>query len=224
MKPVNPRNIFFLFVMVTLICGCNNGKKNSIETISTNALQIDSSTNLAKADSVMGNTQNSNASDTSSEKATIPVYALWINMNKTYDGMYDSTSGYFRLCETKEVFHISDRSQIAINANNTCFSQGTFLRMVVIKKSVHAPLFLTVLDVDSSNKSVVGVTDSHDTIATSVNTLNHNSFETLKNAYRTTPFQPDEVNKIKQFYKPEMKMQNVEKKERLMRLQSEINK
>jgi len=197
----------FLLIFGLIIDGCNskNGK-----------------TSEPKTDSVAtGTTDTLSTKDVdTSEKTALPVYAIWVSKkrdNRSYDGLYDSASGYIRLCESKQVYHVDDPKEISINADNKCFSQGLHAEMVTIKRDSGMPLFLTVLDVDSSHGYLVGLTDKNDTIMTSVANMNHEAFEKLKKEYTVSPLKDADKDKIRELYLPEARIRNFEKKERIMK-------
>jgi hypothetical protein len=196
---------------LVIIYGCNN---KSGETKKSDGSKTDSSIDTIQP-----------PEDGGTEKNAIPVYAIWIPQKNTrYDGLYDSTSGYIRLCENKEVHHIDHPNQIIINPDNKCFSETLYLETITINNNSGAPLFLTVLHVDSTGRKLVGLTATNDTITTSVSTMNHEAFEKLKAEYRTTPFQPAQINEIKKYYSPEMRVRNIEKKEKVMKMKAVIKR
>jgi hypothetical protein len=157
------------------------------------------------------------------EETSVPVYAIW---KKTaalqYDGLYDASTGYIRLCETGEEFHIDDPSTLTTQNGDKCYRQGN-LKMIIIKRDSSSPLFLTVLHVDPDNKKVVGVTDRGDTIATSVETMEPKAFEKLKAEYRATSFNQDQVQKIKEYYSPDKQVQNETRKEQAIKMQPKVH-
>ena len=89
--------------------------------------------------------------------------------------------------------------------------------MIIISKDSSAPLFLTVLHVDSINKNVVGVTDNNDTIVTSIETMNPRSLQILKTKYQKASLKEEEVKKVETFYLPERAVENQEMKRRVMK-------
>jgi hypothetical protein len=166
------------------------------------------------------------AANTDAESGTeitdTPVYAVWVarkDDNKMYDGMYDSASGYLRLCDSKQMIHVDDPGNVLVNASKSCYSQGNTLKMITIKKGISGkPLFLTVLHVDPVGRNLVALTDNNDTIVTSAATMNPAAFDQLKKQYQVTPFSAGEVDKIKHYYSPEMQVQNAQKKAQVMKM------
>jgi hypothetical protein len=153
------------------------------------------------------------------EKTVIPVYAIWQRKDAgPYDGLYDSSSGYIRICETNEELHVDDPSQLTIRSEEKCYKQGKAYAMMVFKRDSLPPLFVTVLHVDSVNKQVVVATDAHDTIATSVN-MNEAAFHELNKQYQQAHPKQEEVRKIRRYYSEDKKIENEEKKKRLLRVQ-----
>lgn len=157
------------------------------------------------------------------EETVIPVYAVWQpDITKSpYDGLYDSTSHYLRLCQNKEKIHIDDPSKLTIKTDERCYKQGAAFAMIILKKdSLAAPVFLTVLHVDTVAKKIVAVTDNNDTLATSITNMNAKQFDALKKDYRSsTPVKQRDVEKIKKYYAPERKTENQIKKERALKIQ-----
>jgi len=157
-----------------------------------------------------------------------PVYAVWVakqDNNKMYDGMYDSVSGYLRLCDSKQLIHVNDPGDIMVNNAKSCYSQGNTLKMVTVKKGISGkPLFLTVLHVDAVGQNIVALTDNNDTIVTSARTMSPVAFEKLKKQYEITPFSPVELDKIKHYYSPEMQVHNTQKKEQVMKMNEVLKK
>jgi hypothetical protein len=214
------RPIFFTLGAVIMMAGCNSNEQGKSKV----APKSDSSATEAEPQ-IPATTPKETAgsgSDTTSEITDTPVYAIWISKkdnNKMYDGLYDSASGYLRLCESKQLLHINDPSEIAIDASKSCYSQGMALRMMIIKKGDSGkPVFLTVLHVDSAGRNLVALTDNNDTIMTSAKTMDNAAFEKLKSAYRVTPFTQNETDKITQYYSPAMKIQNQQKKAQVMKM------
>jgi hypothetical protein len=91
--------------------------------------------------------------------------------------------------------------------------------MVTIRRDSLAPVFLTVLDVDSTEMKIVGLTEHNDTIVTSVKDLSGTAFKQLNREFRNTRFKQGEVEKIKRYYSPEKKIENQKKKQRVLRAQ-----
>ena len=154
------------------------------------------------------------------ETATLAIYAIWESKKDltTYDGLYDSASRYIKLCKSSEEVHVDDPSEIRLQSGDNCYKQGENFAMIIIKRdSVAHPLFLTVLHVDSTTKNFVGVTDSNDTIATSIKTMSARNFDELKREYKKPVLRPGEIDKIKKYYSPEKKEQNQLKKDRALR-------
>ena len=152
------------------------------------------------------------------ETTVIPVYAVWSpkTQNLIYDGLFDSASRFIRLCQTKEKLQIDDLSELTIRDDDDCYTQKSS-PMIIISKDSSAPLFLTVLHVDSINKNVVGVTDNNDTIVTSIETMNPRSLQILKTKYQKASLKEEEVKKVETFYLPERAVENQEMKRRVMK-------
>ena len=191
MKPIRLLAAMF----VTLLFACNNDKPKEVPS-----------------------------SDEETETTTVPVYAIWTPKKSSdiYNGLYDPMSRYIKLCKSRQEIQIQDTSEIKIENDGKCYKQGENFAMIIIKRdSVAAPLFLTVLHVDSVTKNIVGVTDDKDTIATSIKSMDVTNFDKLKREYSNPPLRQVEIDKIKKYYSPEKKVQNRLKKERALKRQTQ---
>lgn len=155
------------------------------------------------------------------ETTGLAVYAIWQpgnDVNTNYDGLYDSSSGYMQLCQTKEVVKIEKPEEVHPQNGNHCFQAALQLATITIRTGQDKPVFLDVVDVDSVNQGVVAISANHDTLAISVKTLPAAHFNDLKVKYREAHRPPQEIRKMQEFYIEDKKTENQQAKERLMRV------